>query len=88
MDYIYYLHEPYENEYLLMSVYPYEVGLKYIDANNNNGIAGGGIQYRKEIVRKIAGKGCQDTTIHSFTRCIRKKLKTSLENANLTCTGM
>ena len=23
MDYIYYLHEPGENEYLLMSVYPY-----------------------------------------------------------------
>ena len=24
LDYNYYLHNPYENEYLLMSVYPYE----------------------------------------------------------------
>ena len=24
VDYIYYLHEPYENEYLFMSVYPHE----------------------------------------------------------------
>ena len=38
MDYNYYLHEPNENEWLLMSVYPYEVPIKYIGQVHNDDI--------------------------------------------------
>ena len=46
-DYNYYLHEPFENEYLLMSVYPYAVPIVNINANNNDGIGGADIIYEK-----------------------------------------
>ena len=47
LDYNYYLHEPQENEYLLMSVYPYEVPIVNINAANNDGIGGADIIYQK-----------------------------------------
>ena len=70
-----------------MSVYPYEVPLMYIDANNDDGIGGADIIYRKEIVKKISGKGCQDVTLGNFTDCIQKQLKALLENTTLNCKG-
>ena len=63
MDYYYYLHEKKENEYLFMNVYPYEVRLQYLDANNGDGIGGASIIYRKDMVKKLPGMGCQDATI-------------------------
>ena len=45
MDYNYYLHEPNENEWLLMSVYPYEVPIKYIGQVHNDDI--GNVQQRE-----------------------------------------
>ena len=35
LDYNFYLHEPHENEWLFMNVYPYEVPIKYIGASTN-----------------------------------------------------
>ena len=63
MDYYYYLHEKNENEYLFMNVYPYEMRLQYLDANNGDGIGGASIIYRKDMVKKLPGMGCQDATI-------------------------
>ena len=40
-----------------MNVYPYEVPLVYMDSNNNNGIGASSILYRKEVIKKIPGKG-------------------------------
>ena len=57
IDYIYYLHEPHEENHLLMSVYPYEIPLIYMDSENQNGMGGIDIIYKKEIVSKIPGKG-------------------------------
>ena len=80
-DYIYYLHEPYEDQHLFMSVYPYEVPLQYLDANNDNGIFAGSIIYRKEMIRKIPGKGgCKEISMKEFVECSRTKLKEDLEN--------
>ena len=63
MDYYYYLHEKKENEYLFMNVYPYEMRLQYLDANNDDGVGAAGIIYRKDMVKKLPGMGCQDATI-------------------------
>ena len=87
LDYIYYLHEPKENEYLFMSVYPYEVPLGYIDANNNDGIGGADIIFRKKIVKNLPGKGCQDITISEFAACFQKELGVLLQKASLKCKG-
>ena len=57
MDYNYYLHEPLENEWLFMSVYPYEIKIKYLNVHNNNEIYGISLIIQKEITRKIPGKG-------------------------------
>ena len=40
-----------------MSVYPYEIPLIYMDSENQNGMGGIDIIYKKEIVSKIPGKG-------------------------------
>ena len=85
-DYIYYLHEPHEENYLLMSVYPYEVPLIYMDSANTNGMGGIDIIYKKEIVRKIAGKGgCEEKPIDDFIQCINDKLVKELEMADVKC---
>ena len=63
MDYNFYLHEPLENEWLLMSVYPYEVPIYHINANNEDGIGAADIIYQKKIVQKIPGRAkCSDGT--------------------------
>ena len=86
MDYNYYLHEPLENEWLLLSVYPYEVNVNHIDANNDDGIGGADIIYQKNIVRKIPGKGgCQDKTLNDTIECWKEKLAHSLEGAHINC---
>ena len=46
-----------------MNVYPYEVHLQYFHANNDDGVGGAGIIYRKDMVKKLPGKGCQGATI-------------------------
>ena len=56
IDYTYYLHEPLENEWLFMSVYPYEIVVKYLDVHNDNEIFGISIIVQKQIVRKIPEK--------------------------------
>ena len=56
IDYTYYLHEPLENEWLFMSVYPYEIVLKYLDVHNDNEIYGISLIVQKQIVRKIPEK--------------------------------
>ena len=85
-DYIYYLHEPHEENHLLMSVYPYEVPLIYMDSANTNGMGGIDIIYKKEIVRKIAGKGgCEERPISEFIQCLNDKLVMELEKADVKC---
>ena len=82
LDYFYYLHEPHEENHLLMSVYPYEVTLIYMDAENQNGMGGIDIIYKKELVKKIPGKGgCEETQIKKFIECIQIKLVEQLEKA-------
>ena len=69
-----------------MSVYPYEVPLVYMDAHNDNGMGGIDIIYKKEIVRKIPGKGgCQETPITDFIQCINTKLIEALEKSDVKC---
>ena len=83
LDYNYYLHEPQENEYLLMSVYPYEVPIVNINAANNDGIGGADIIYKKEIIRKLSSKSeCRSIDISSFAGCIRNALQKSLETSD------
>lgn len=86
MDYSYYLHEPFENEWLFMSVYPYEVPVYHIDANNDDGIGAADIIYNKNIVRKIPGKaGCHDKTLKEVIDCWKDELARSLEKAAINC---
>ena len=40
MDYNCMLHEPDENEWMFMSVYPYDIHMKRIDVNNTNNLGG------------------------------------------------
>ena len=86
MDYNYYLHEPYENEYLLQSVYPYAVEMVYFGSSMGANIGAIDIIYRKEITAKLSGKnGCQDISIEEFAGCIRHSLQQSLENSTVKC---
>lgn len=86
MDYNYYLHEPYENEYLLESVYPYEIEMVYFGSSMGANIGAIDIIYRKEITQKLSGKnGCQDISIEEFVGCIRTSLQRSLENSTIKC---
>ena len=83
LDYNYYLHEPYENEYLLMSVYPYEVPIVNINAANDDFIGGADIIYEKEIIRKLSTKSeCRSIDIPTFAGCIRDALRKSLETSD------
>ena len=82
----YYLHEPYENEWLLTSVYPYEVPIKYINAKNNDQLGAADIIIQKEIIRKISGKGgCEDKSITNIVECWKNKLAESLSKVNISC---
>ena len=75
MDYNYYLHEPHENEWLYMSVYPYEVPIYYINANNDDDIGGADIFISKEIQQKIPEKSeCRNISIPEFVHCWQDKL--------------
>ena len=86
MDYNYYLHEPYENEWLFMSVYPYEVPINYINANNNDHIGGADIIIQKEIIKRIPGKGnCDDISINHLCNCWKDRLARALRQVNITC---
>ena len=86
MDYNYFLHEPYENEYLLESVYPYEIELVHFGLSTGKDIGAIDIIYRKDISIKLGGKnGCQDISIEEFAGCIRKSLQNSLENSTIKC---
>ena len=63
------------------------VPLIYMDAANDDQIGGADIIYQKEIIKKIPGKaGCLEKfTVEKFVHCIRKTMKISLENANVSC---
>ena len=85
-DYNFYLHEPLENEWLLMSVYPYEVPIYHINANNEDGIGAADIIYQKKIVRKIPGRAkCHDITLKDVVECWRDHLALSIKKKNITC---
>ena len=65
-----------------MSVYPYEIPLIYMDANNQNGMGGIDIIYKKELVKKIPGKGgCEEIQIKEFIECIQTILVEHLQKA-------
>jgi hypothetical protein len=69
-----------------MSVYPYEVPLIYMDSANTNGMGGIDIIYKKEIVRKIAGKGgCEERPINEFIQCLNDNLVKELDKADVKC---
>ena len=87
IDYNYYLHEPLENEYLFMSIFPYEVVLKRIDARNNDHFGAADLIIHKEIVKKLPEKGgCQQIPLADYNHCWRKKIAESFANhPNLTC---
>ena len=75
-----------ENEHLLMSVYPYEVSLSHLNANNDNSFGGASIIYQKEILKKIPRDGlCKEQTMTQFLQCIKAKLKVALEKAQPKC---
>ena len=86
MDYNFYLHEPLENEWLLMSVYPYEVPIYHINASNEDGIGAADIIYQKKIVRKIPGRAkCHDITLKDVVECWRDHLALSIKKKNISC---
>ena len=68
-----------------MSVYPYEVPIKYIQATHAQ-TAGESIIYKKEIARKITGKGgCQEIPIEKFVQCIKSQLVSTLKKSDIKC---
>ena len=86
MDYNYYMHETFENEWLLMNVYPYEVKIYQMNSKNNDGIGGASIQNSKEIVMKIEGNdGCDKRTLEQLVDCWKDQLALSLEKASIKC---
>ena len=87
LDYNYYLHDPNENEWLLMSVYPYEVPINYINQANLPSIGAADIIIQKEVIKKIPGRkgGCKDITLFDFINCWKDKLAESLKNSNVPC---
>ena len=85
-DYFFYIHEPHEEQHLFMSVYPYEVPIKYIQATHTQ-TGGESIIYKKEIARKITGKGgCQEIPIEKFVQCIKSQLVSTLKKSDIKCT--
>ena len=76
-----------ENEYLFMSIFPYEVVLKRIDARNNDHFGAADLIIHKEIVKKLPEKGgCQQIPLADYNHCWRKKIAESFANhPNLTC---
>ena len=86
MDYNYYMHETFENEWLLMNVYPYEVKIYQMNSKNNDGIGGASIQNSKEIVMKLEGNdGCDTRTLEELVECWKDQLALSLEKASIKC---
>ena len=86
IDYNYYLHAPYENEWLFMNVYPYEVPIQYINSNNEDQIGAADIIFQKEIVKKIPKDGvCADKDVKEIVECWKDKLAQALHYANLKC---
>ena len=86
IDYNYYLHEPLENEWLFMSVYPYEVPVQFFNVNNDDGAGGGDIIYKKEITKKMPGEGkCESKPMSDFVQCIKDKYTERLRKANIPC---
>ena len=69
-----------------MSVYPYEVPIKYIQATHAQ-TGGESIIYKKEIARKITGKGgCKEIPIEKFVQCIKSQLVLTLKKSDIKCT--
>ena len=86
MNYYFYMHEPFENEWLYMSVYPYEVNIYEMNANNDKGIGGASIKNSKEIVKKIPGTdGCEEKTTQELIECWKDQLALSLAKASIKC---
>ena len=87
MDYNYMMHDMFENEWLLMNVYPYEVVINRLNAENNDDIGGSSIQNSKEIIQKIVGNdGCDDRTLKELIDiCWKDELARSLEKASIKC---
>jgi hypothetical protein len=87
MDIAFYLHEPYEEEWLVLMVYPYEVIVDKIDVENDQGIGGAEVQVRQEITHELRGndKSCKQKPIKGFVYCVRKRLKKELIK-RLNCT--
>ena len=70
LDYFYYLHEPNEEQHLYMSVYPYEVPMHLMPANSGKSGASS-IIYKKELSRKIPGKGgCKVLVVQGWKKLI------------------
>jgi hypothetical protein len=87
MDIDFYPHEPYEEEWLLLSVFPYDVIVDKIDVENDQGIGGIDVQVSKEITQKLQGKehSCRMKPLKGFVFCVRKRLKEELIK-RLNCT--
>ena len=80
------MHETFENEWLLMNVYPYEVKIYQMNSKNNDGIGGASIQNSKEIVMKIEGNdGCDKRSLEQLVDCWKDQLALSLEKASIKC---
>ena len=63
LDYNFYLHEPHENEWLFMNVYPYEVPIKYIHVTTNPELGENFQYYNKFFV-----SDCSQTELDHSTR--------------------
>ena len=50
------LHEPDENEWLFMNVYPYEIEMTNINANNSDNLGAAGILYFTRYFSKVKFK--------------------------------
>jgi hypothetical protein len=87
MDIYYYLHEPMEEEWLFLSVYPFDVSIHNLDTKNNNEIGGADLKVRKEIMTKNSGKNkiCTDQSIQQYVTCVRsRRIEELIKHANCT----
>ena len=86
MDYHYYLHDVNENEWLFLSVYPYEVPINFIDAKNDDDIGATDIIMRKAQISKLHEKGeCQTKPLIEKIHCIKEKLADSISKLDISC---
>ncbi len=82
-DYTIYIHDPGEEFWLLLGIYPYEITSVKVQANNSHGMAAADLLIKKEIIR--SDDCINDIGSDQFAKCATEELiKQFLAVANCT----